>query len=153
MYYIAPLLFWACAEMTCGFFIFCVPCIPSIIKDVRLPSKITNILGFSLKFSNNPSNIYSHTTSQATYKMHKIESAHAYYYVDDHDGALPLSARGLSEPQEHLRAQENADWGVTRTTHTIVTSDLRCVQSDSDVGNNVTLWIREANAGSQIWRK
>ncbi|KAJ1334072.1 hypothetical protein MN608_04075 [Microdochium nivale] len=32
MYFIGPLLFWACAEMTCGFLIFSVPSMPRILK-------------------------------------------------------------------------------------------------------------------------
>ncbi|KXJ91813.1 hypothetical protein Micbo1qcDRAFT_233206 [Microdochium bolleyi] len=34
MYFIGPLLFWACAEMTCGFLIFSVPSMPRIFKTV-----------------------------------------------------------------------------------------------------------------------
>lgn len=34
MYFIGPLLFWACAEMTCGFLIFCVPSLPRIFKTM-----------------------------------------------------------------------------------------------------------------------
>ncbi|KAH7026716.1 uncharacterized protein B0I36DRAFT_415395 [Microdochium trichocladiopsis] len=34
MYFIGPLLFWACAEMTCGFLIFCVPSMPRIFKTM-----------------------------------------------------------------------------------------------------------------------
>ncbi|KAL2018125.1 hypothetical protein VTK56DRAFT_1255 [Thermocarpiscus australiensis] len=40
MYFIALLLFWACAEMTCGFFILCVLCLPSIVKESGLSGRI-----------------------------------------------------------------------------------------------------------------
>lgn len=35
MWYIGPLLFWACAEMTCGFFILAVMSVPAIVKAFK----------------------------------------------------------------------------------------------------------------------
>ncbi|KIA75374.1 hypothetical protein HK57_00157 [Aspergillus ustus] len=36
VYTLGPLAFWAMAEMTCGFFIICLPCIPKILKETAL---------------------------------------------------------------------------------------------------------------------
>ncbi|KAL2865304.1 uncharacterized protein BJX67DRAFT_383045 [Aspergillus lucknowensis] len=36
VYTLGPLAFWAMAEMTCGFFIICLPCIPKIIQETGL---------------------------------------------------------------------------------------------------------------------
>ncbi|KAJ5218878.1 uncharacterized protein N7498_000977 [Penicillium cinerascens] len=55
MYLIGPLLFWACAEMTCGFFIFSVPCLSKLIMESGLSRKVKNSLGFGTR-SSEPSN-------------------------------------------------------------------------------------------------
>lgn len=55
MYLIGPLLFWACAEMTCGFFIFSVPCLSKLIVESGLPGRVKNSLGFGAR-SSEPSN-------------------------------------------------------------------------------------------------
>ncbi|KAL4778833.1 hypothetical protein BJX76DRAFT_362351 [Aspergillus varians] len=36
VYTLGPLAFWAMAEMTCGFFIICLPCIPKIVKETGI---------------------------------------------------------------------------------------------------------------------
>ncbi|KAJ5122343.1 hypothetical protein N7448_003475 [Penicillium atrosanguineum] len=51
MYLIGPLLFWACAEMTCGFFIFSVPCLSKLIIESGLPGRVKNALGFNSRSS------------------------------------------------------------------------------------------------------
>ncbi|OJJ95732.1 hypothetical protein ASPACDRAFT_126540 [Aspergillus aculeatus ATCC 16872] len=40
MYMIAPLLFWAFAEMACGFFIFSMPCLSKLLMDSGLRRKL-----------------------------------------------------------------------------------------------------------------
>ncbi|KAK7211926.1 hypothetical protein V2G26_019104 [Clonostachys chloroleuca] len=52
MYFISPLLFWACAEMTCGFFILSMPYLPRIIAGSRLPRKVKVVLGLSVQPTN-----------------------------------------------------------------------------------------------------
>ncbi|EXK26310.1 hypothetical protein FOQG_14634 [Fusarium oxysporum f. sp. raphani 54005] len=49
MYYIGPLLFWAWAEMTAGFFILSVPCLPKFVKESRLPTGFKAFLGLSVQ--------------------------------------------------------------------------------------------------------
>lgn len=44
MYFIAPLLFWACAEMTCGFFILSVPCIPTFMSESGISPRLKRLL-------------------------------------------------------------------------------------------------------------
>ncbi|KAJ5677953.1 uncharacterized protein N7477_003586 [Penicillium maclennaniae] len=63
MYLIGPLLFWACAEMTCGFFIFSVPCLSKLIIESGLPGRVKHSLGFSAR-SSEPSNADSGCDSQ-----------------------------------------------------------------------------------------
>ncbi|KAI5271204.1 hypothetical protein E4T47_05493 [Aureobasidium subglaciale] len=70
MYFIGPLLFWACAEMTCGFFILSVPCIPSVVKHSGLPGLIDSFHSQGSKFyssrSSNLRNAVSHTSGLAS---------------------------------------------------------------------------------------
>ncbi|KAL2843707.1 hypothetical protein BJY01DRAFT_248482 [Aspergillus pseudoustus] len=42
VYTLGPLAFWAMAEMTCGFFIICLPCIPKILKETTLARHLMN---------------------------------------------------------------------------------------------------------------
>ncbi|KAL3496536.1 hypothetical protein BJX62DRAFT_193462 [Aspergillus germanicus] len=51
MYLIGPLLFWACGEMTCGFFILSVPCLSKLIIGSGLPRRVKSSLGFAPKSS------------------------------------------------------------------------------------------------------
>ncbi|KAG8158211.1 hypothetical protein KVR01_011972 [Diaporthe batatas] len=44
MYFIAPLLFWACAEMTCGFVILSVPCIPKFMSESGISPRLKQLL-------------------------------------------------------------------------------------------------------------
>ncbi|PWY75073.1 hypothetical protein BO70DRAFT_431053 [Aspergillus heteromorphus CBS 117.55] len=46
MYMIGPLLFWACAEMTCGFFIFSMPCLSKLLMETGLRHKLRFSNGF-----------------------------------------------------------------------------------------------------------
>ncbi|KAF7538493.1 hypothetical protein G7054_g2885 [Neopestalotiopsis clavispora] len=56
MYYIGPLLFWACAEMTIGFFILCVPCLPKVLHESGISRAIRSTLTRSKKSSVHVSN-------------------------------------------------------------------------------------------------
>lgn len=54
MYYIGPLLFWAWAEMTCGFFILTVPCLPRLLSESRLSRSLKNMLGLTPRKPSDP---------------------------------------------------------------------------------------------------
>jgi hypothetical protein len=124
MYFIAPLLFWACAEMTCGFFILCVPCLPSIIKETGLPRKIKNILGISVgSSSGKPSNhdivTFGGTGAPSSNKKSKGGKSlnDTYFQIDEEDGGLPMSDLQATESQERLHMQRaNSGVQITRTT-------------------------------------
>lgn len=47
IYLIGPLLFWADAEMTCGFFIFSVPCLSKLIMESGVRQKFFGTLGLT----------------------------------------------------------------------------------------------------------
>ncbi|KAJ5725082.1 Serine hydrolase FSH [Penicillium malachiteum] len=44
---LAPLAFWATAEMTCGFFIVSLPCIPKILKETGAADRLKKMFGVS----------------------------------------------------------------------------------------------------------
>ncbi|KAH7015830.1 hypothetical protein EDB80DRAFT_833012 [Ilyonectria destructans] len=138
MYFIGPLLFWACAEMTCGFFILSMPCLPNIIAESGLPRKFKDALGISFK-----SNSASHTNSKYGQRSGSRQLSKAgitsdsYYNIEEN--ATPMSNLDRSESQERLRDSHYArdpkkSVHVTRTTQITVTN---ISPSGSDVDENV----------------
>lgn len=114
MYYIGPLLFWACAEMTCGFFILCVPCLPKIVADSSCCRRIRRVLGISTakpstggqKSSNTDSKFGISYNSRKKSRSGDVLNARtdtsAYYQMDD--DALGLDTLKASESTEQLRS-------------------------------------------------
>lgn len=147
MFFIGPLLFWACGEMTCGFFILCVPCLASVIKESGLPGWLSKIVDLTSR-SKNTSNIDSYDRANPLPSSQKIskagmKSTDSYYKMDEEDGGLPLGELKTSESQENLRTQQGKNGvHVARTTHVIVTSDSQSAQSGSDLEDKATPWTR-----------
>lgn len=131
MYYIGPLLFWACAEMTCGFFILCVPCIPKLISDSDCSRRVKRALGVS---TGKPS-AGGHSSSQAnskfaaSYALRKKRrssdildttiDASAYSRIDEE--AMRLDELEGSESTKHLRKSHHSGGGVHVTKTVLVT--------------------------------
>lgn len=139
MYYIGPLLFWACAEMTCGFFILCVPCISSIIRETARLGIRKAVLGSSYQSSYKPSKSGSADYDETNVPSSK--NSHEAYYTTSDSTDLPLNTLKQSESQEHLRLEETRTaMKVMRTTSTIVTSDSRSAQSDGEYNIKMTPW-------------
>ncbi|KEQ99932.1 hypothetical protein AUEXF2481DRAFT_76487 [Aureobasidium subglaciale EXF-2481] len=109
MYFIGPLLFWACAEMTCGFFILSVPCMPSMVKHSGLPGLIDSFRSQGSKFysssSSNLRNAVSHTSDLPSRKTSRglPRSADYYHNIDEEHGTMSLQALGRSKSQTNLR--------------------------------------------------
>lgn len=143
MYFIGPLLFWACAEMTCGFFILSVPCLPKLITESGLPRKLKEYLvGLSISKSAGPSNGNSEIGARS--ESHLRKASNSYYKIGDDDTRMSNFDR--SESQEHLHEGYNTQDGkngmqVTRMTHIAVTSDSQSGSSNS-LRDNVTPWTR-----------
>ncbi|KAF7553046.1 hypothetical protein G7Z17_g3902 [Cylindrodendrum hubeiense] len=141
MYFIGPLLFWACAEMTCGFFILSMPCLPKIIAESGLPRKLKDALGISFKSSSasNPNSKYGHRSGSRQLSKSGITSD-SYYNIEEN--ATPMGNLDRPESQEHLREAHHIrdakkSVHVTRTTQITVTSNS---PSGSDVDDNTTPW-------------
>jgi hypothetical protein len=149
MYFIAPLLFWACAEMTCGFFILCVPCLPSIIKESGLSGRIKKILGISAGSSDKPSNhdivTFGGTGPASSNKKSKAGKSlnNTYFKIEEEDGGLPLGDLKTTESQEQLHQQQgNNGAHITRTTQVTVSSDSRSAKSGSESVDNSMPWAK-----------
>ncbi|KAG9566877.1 hypothetical protein KCU71_g3188, partial [Aureobasidium melanogenum] len=133
MYFIAPLLFWACAEMTCGFFILGVPCIPCLVKTSGLRGKCESFFGVSLGSSNNRS------------------AAHRESNLDKTQDNLPLYTLDRSElPRQSLGdgVKDGSNYGVHRKTETTITKSDLCARDHSgdELKDRVSPW--DASKGS-----
>uniref|UniRef100_L2FWA6 60s ribosomal protein l36 n=1 Tax=Colletotrichum fructicola (strain Nara gc5) TaxID=1213859 RepID=L2FWA6_COLFN len=147
MYFIGPLLFWACAEMTCGFFILSVPCLPKIIRESGLPRKMKSALGISVK-TTNPSDQKSSDYATGSTPQRSKSGLHADSYYKMRDDGVSMTNFDRSESQEQLHGgpsgQDSTRDGklgvqVTRTTQITVTSGSR---SGSDTDENMTPWAK-----------
>ncbi|PTB69582.1 hypothetical protein BBK36DRAFT_1138006 [Trichoderma citrinoviride] len=128
IYTLAPIVFWASAEMTCGFFILCVPCIPKIIQEAGIVPAIKRGTGMMNSGSNS-----KHTGSSFARggNTKTSVSANKDYYQLEEEG---VHMKNLSESTEHLHAGSHGA-AITRTTRVTVTNDSRSI-SDSDSKND-----------------
>ncbi|KAF5525904.1 hypothetical protein CGCA056_v003876 [Colletotrichum aenigma] len=147
MFFIGPLLFWACAEMTCGFFILSVPCLPKIIRESGLPRKVKSALGISVKTTKPSDQKSSDYATSSTPQLSK-SGLHADSYYKMRDDGVSMTNFDRSESQEQLHGgpcgQDSTRDGklgvqVTRTTQITVTSGSR---SGSDTDGNMTPWAK-----------
>lgn len=125
MYLIGPLLFWACAEMTCGFFIFSVPCLSKLIIESGLPSRVKHSLGFNSR-SSQPSNEDSGNGSQSDSHSNKPwENDTTWSKLEQ--GTIALrETRSESQTRLHDGVHSNdpnATVQVTRTMNATVTDN------------------------------
>lgn len=143
MYFIGPLLFWACAEMTAGFFIFCVPCLPKLLKESPLPRGLKMMLGLSVRSTAGGQSNQNTRGADSHHQLSKTGMATEAYVQIGEDG-IAMSDVEKSESQERLQDGQlktlNAvQIQVTRTTHVTVTSDSRS-GSDLELGDSSAAW-------------
>lgn len=149
MYFIGPLLFWACAEMTCGFFILSTPCLPKILAESGLSRGVKSMLGLSAKSTNDQSGPnsnygsgYAKRRRSGSRQLSKSagSSADTYYKMPD-DGLVLTNFD--AESQERLQEGNGGRVGrnavhVTKTTQVTISDS----HSGSDVGENLTPWAK-----------
>ncbi|KAL7945555.1 hypothetical protein V8C42DRAFT_357910 [Trichoderma barbatum] len=131
IYTLAPIVFWASAEMTCGFFILCVPCIPKIIQETGVVPAIKK--GTGMMHSSGKSNQSSSGYARGGGNTKTSVSANKDYYQLEEEG---LHMKNLSESTEQLHHGSNGP-AITRTTRVTVTNDNR---SFSDSGSKKDTW-------------
>jgi hypothetical protein len=116
---LAPLAFWAAAEMTCGFFIVSLPCIPKILKDTGAGVKIKRALGMSTSSGN----YNSASAAKRTWESKSAGSA------SNHGGLAPGTASNAYYRLDPLKPSESTEYlhkheaGITRTTRISVTQE------------------------------
>lgn len=115
MYLIGPLLFWAWAEMTAGFFILCVPCVPKLLAESRLSNRVKVALGLGRSSNATPAasgndGLVTIGGSGGPSKTNKLSSSQSgrdaenvYYNLGDDD--MPMSEYGRSDSQETLNKE------------------------------------------------
>lgn len=143
MYYIAPLLFWACAEMTRGFFILGLPCVPALIKGSGLRDTIGNFLGLSLGSSNDRSRTHRDRPTQTSSHLpitamesEPVRRDLCSQLYNEEDG-LQLYTLEDSESQERLRVEK---FEVRREIRTTITSHPSCSDCPDVPRNQITPW-------------
>jgi hypothetical protein len=112
MYYIGPLLFWAWAEMTAGFFILSAPYLSRFVKELPLPTKVKAALGFNTQ--SNPPIVGSEdlvTIGGSGAKRRKPPSNFDLVEGDEYgeieDGQIRMTGINRNESQEGLRAMSD----------------------------------------------
>ncbi|KAH7464404.1 hypothetical protein FOMA001_g17537 [Fusarium oxysporum f. sp. matthiolae] len=142
MYYIGPLLFWAWAEMTAGFFILSVPCLPKLVIESRLPTRIKVALGLSVQTnppiggSNDLVTIGgSGGTRRKPLPKDSLTPRDSYYEIGDDD--IHRSDTGRPESQERLR--ERPDTGSNKASGIAAMSGSH---SGSDTEENPSIRLR-----------
>ncbi|RSM00803.1 hypothetical protein CEP52_008889 [Fusarium oligoseptatum] len=128
VYNLGPLIFWATAEMTCGFFIVCVPCVPKILRESGVLAKIKKAIGMATR---------SKSTNQ---KERPIRNA--YYKLDEDGVPMKDMNRDGSESTEHLHDGPQSDSpGITRTTQIIVSETARGAHDErAQLDDDCSLW-------------
>lgn len=154
MYFIGPLLFWACAEMTCGFFVLCIPCLPKIVKESPLPRNLKKALGLSSKTAEASngynSSGYVYGSRSGSHHISKVSKSGvtSNSYCKMNEESTSLSNLDRSESQEQLRDGKSYDVDgkttvqVTRTTEITVAADVEA-HSASSLRNGATPWARQ----------
>ncbi|KAL6878973.1 hypothetical protein J3F83DRAFT_271058 [Trichoderma novae-zelandiae] len=128
IYTLGPIVFWASAEMTCGFFILCVPCIPKIIQEAGIVPAIKKGTGMMASGSNSKKTGSSFARGGNTKTS---VSANKDYYQLEEEG---VHMKNLSESTEQLHVAAHGP-AITRTTRVTVTNDSRSV-SDTESKND-----------------
>ncbi|KAF6834746.1 60s ribosomal protein l36 [Colletotrichum musicola] len=129
IYHIGPVCFWAYAEMTCGFIVVCLPCVPKIVMESGLwrrlrkglGLKVTGVTGGATGGSGASGATPKNRTLSGTWKSKNTCSANdSYLEIDDTE----LKTFGY-ESTEHLRESTvpagQLDKGIVRTTEVLVT--------------------------------
>ncbi|RFU81565.1 integral membrane pth11 [Trichoderma arundinaceum] len=135
-YRVGDLIFWAIAEMTCGFFVVCMPCLPKILQDTGILRRIKGRFGMTTGGSGVPKN--SHYGNGIGSSVGKLPSttSNAYHMLDEE--GTPMGDLKGSESTEKLRQEAHTTSAsrIVRTTRiTVDGSPNDDNHSSSDTGS------------------
>lgn len=150
MFALGPLVFWATAEMTCGFFIICVPCMPKILKQTGVLRRMKKALGLSSGPTANSGKGGYYPDGRSGGRSHgpgvSSTGPDSYHKLEE-DGVIMDNLKS-TDSTEHLRdyTKESATAAITRTTHFTVTEDYRSTSDGAsshamDMQNQKTPWV------------
>jgi hypothetical protein len=116
MYTIGPVILWATGEMSCGFFVACMPTLPRLLTEApwvrRLMSLSTRTDDSNLRRSGRDHTAASNKMSHST-KAHE-----AYFQIDDDlDDAMPLKTLPSDPSAKDGAHADSTNSSITRTTH------------------------------------
>ncbi|KAI1372416.1 hypothetical protein F4677DRAFT_449534 [Hypoxylon crocopeplum] len=136
VYTVGPVVFWAFAEMTCGFVIACLPSTPKILKDSGVLPKIKRGMRSFVGLKNST----LRSTNKATASS-ATNPNNTYRKIDEY--GVQMKDLQPSESTEQLREDTGKfDQGIVRTTRVTIKQEYV-----SDVGSNVVdhhaLWRKE----------
>ncbi|KAI2783827.1 hypothetical protein F4815DRAFT_458120 [Daldinia loculata] len=116
MYQFAPVMFWAFAELTCGFIIACMPSTPKILKDHGVLDKMRRAMRSVVGLKNTNLRSLNKPTVSSTMD-HTHTHTNTYRKIDEY--GVPLKDLQPSESTEQLR-DDKFDQGILRTTRVTV---------------------------------
>ncbi|KAI0024628.1 hypothetical protein F4780DRAFT_795152 [Xylariomycetidae sp. FL0641] len=121
IYSLGPLVFWCTAELTCGFFICCVPCMPKILKETGVIRTIKRAFGAKTTAQGSKGLDY-YGTNHSTKNNNTSSTSKAYYKLDEE--GVAMNNLPPTESTEQLN-KERGNNGITRTTRITVTNNDR----------------------------
>ncbi|KAK3382593.1 hypothetical protein B0T24DRAFT_645274 [Lasiosphaeria ovina] len=126
-YTLGPVVFWAFAEMTCGFVVSCMPAAPRLLKETRVLHRIKKALGMqttTLDGTTGATAGMSRSKGTALNMSKPATAADKYHMIDEDGVSLEnLGGGAKSESTEHLQevsAAKLSGHSILRTTHVTV---------------------------------
>ncbi|KAI1448855.1 hypothetical protein F5Y02DRAFT_283264 [Annulohypoxylon stygium] len=124
-YTFGPVIFWAFAEMTCGFIIACLPSTPKILKDHGVLHKMKRVVKSFVGLKNSTLRSTKPTTGTGT-----NPNSSTYRKIDEY--GVQMKDLKNSESTEQLRDDSSKfDQGIVRTTRVTIKQEYV-----GDVGKN-----------------
>ncbi|KAI1401769.1 hypothetical protein F4819DRAFT_313527 [Hypoxylon fuscum] len=135
LYAFGPVIFWAFAEMTCGFVIACLPSTPKILKDSGVLPKIKrgmrSFVGLknSTLRSTNKVGVSTATNPTSTYRK-----------IDEY--GVQMNDLNKSESTEKLRGDSDGkpDQGIVRTTRVTIKQEYVENGGSNNTMDHNALW-------------
>ncbi len=119
---LAPVVFWAFAEMTCGFVVSCMPSAPRLLHETRLMPKIKKMLGMHVTTAKGTDMSTSSTNNNRSNFSKPSTAIDKYEEIED-DVMMDDIRPGKSESTEELhRDGVPAGHAIVRTTQVTVKS-------------------------------
>ena len=117
-YQVGPVALWAYAEMTCGFIVVCIPCVPRILLESGAWRRLKKNVGLNVTTGLTGANTTKRSANSAMRPKNMRSQGDSYLELDDHE----MKTLG-SESTEHLRDNKYQQHGndIVRTTQVTIT--------------------------------